>query len=302
MHRIMLMRLLSVTVFLLGASFCVFAKHKVKTQIKKSYEVLDYRQEVVFFSLTENLPDSSETLGLVKLGDTGFSIKCGLDEAIRVAKLEARKVGGNAIKILEHKPPTVMGSTCDRIIAQIAVIKNPEKYLSQKQSLSVDSSLVKSGEAIIHVYRPSGPGALISYDLRISDTTLCRVGNNWRGSFKTTRLGTQVIWAKTEARKEFTVNIEAGKEYYVRCGVTMGIAVGQPSVTLMSNEAGEMAFNNFKPTYKEDKILLNDGRVIDCLITKEDESTVYFSMKRGENVVQTSISKEKVIDIKKSLL
>jgi len=41
-------------------------------------------------------------LGKIKIGDTGFSTDCSYEKAIEIAELEARKVGGNAVKITKH--------------------------------------------------------------------------------------------------------------------------------------------------------------------------------------------------------
>ena len=43
---------------------------------------------------------------------------------IEKAKNEARKLGGDAIKIVNHKPPTVLGSSCHRIEANILNLNN----------------------------------------------------------------------------------------------------------------------------------------------------------------------------------
>ncbi|MEN8251744.1 MAG: hypothetical protein ABFS32_22685, partial [Bacteroidota bacterium] len=90
---------------------------KVSTSITKSYPVLDYRQEVVVLGLNDEEPDSVEVLGQVQIGDTGFSTNCDYEVVINEAKYAARKIGGNAIKIIDHRPPS-MASSCHRIVAK----------------------------------------------------------------------------------------------------------------------------------------------------------------------------------------
>ena len=77
---------------------------KVTTSLKKTYPALDYKQEIAIIGLNEAEPDNFEFLGQVKIGDTGFSNKCGYDIVIKKAKLEARKVGGNVLKIIIQNP------------------------------------------------------------------------------------------------------------------------------------------------------------------------------------------------------
>ncbi len=98
---------------------------KTTTSITKKYPPLDYREEVLVFGLQDDTPEDAELLGIVKIGDSGFSTNCDYDVVLNEAKMEARKTGGNAIKIIEHKPPSFMGSSCHRITVNVLRIANP---------------------------------------------------------------------------------------------------------------------------------------------------------------------------------
>lgn len=98
---------------------------KVITSLSKSYPPLDYKQDVVVFELDQAGPGDAEVLGEVKIGDTGFSTNCDYDTVIDRAKQEARKAGGNAIKIIQHVQPTAV-STCHSIMALILKLDNYE--------------------------------------------------------------------------------------------------------------------------------------------------------------------------------
>lgn len=78
---------------------------KISTQLYKSYPPLDITQEIKVFALTDSIPVISTQLGTAKVEDSGMTTKCKYDDFIEVAKNEARKVGGNAIKVIEHIPP-----------------------------------------------------------------------------------------------------------------------------------------------------------------------------------------------------
>ena len=86
----------------------------IKTQITKSYPPLDINQPVHVYNVDEPAPPNAEVLGTIRIGDGGFTTYCGWDVVIGQAQYEARKVGGNAVKITEHRPPDLM-STCHRI-------------------------------------------------------------------------------------------------------------------------------------------------------------------------------------------
>ena len=97
---------------------------KISTSLSKSYPALDYQQEVAVIELDQPEPARSEVLGQVRIGDTGFTTDCKYEVVLDKAKMEARKAGGNAIKIVEHQQPTAFGSACHRITAKILKVEN----------------------------------------------------------------------------------------------------------------------------------------------------------------------------------
>lgn len=102
--------------------FCLSScSPKISTALIKDYGTLDYDDPVQVLNLNEQQPEHAEVLGHVKIRDTGFSVKCNYSVVLDKAKLEARKVGGNAIKITKHNKPNFW-STCHRIDATILKI------------------------------------------------------------------------------------------------------------------------------------------------------------------------------------
>lgn len=215
---------------------------KISTKISRSYPPLDYKQEVFVIGLDQPEPDNAEVLGQVKIGDTGFSANCGYDVAVDKAKLEARKVGGNAIKITEHILPSIMGSSCHKITARILKVENIENLAPKVEQ----DTLLDVDYAILNVYRYSGVGALVSYDLYLGDSVICRVKNNFKTTLYIRKDGLNTLWAKTEAKSEVPIDVKIGKTYYVRCGITMGAFVGRPKIELIDSKTGKMEFESFK--------------------------------------------------------
>lgn len=215
---------------------------KISTSLSKSYPTLDYKQDVLVLSLDQAEPENAEVLGQVKIGDTGFSTNCSYDIVIDKAKLEARKAGGNAIKITKHTPPSAFGSTCHNITANILNIKNIDSYRTKMD----DEILMNVDYAIINVYRYSGVGALVSYDLHLGDSIICRVKNNFKTTIYIKKDGLNSLWAKTEAKSEIPINIKMGKTYYLRCGIKMGAFVGRPYLELVDSKTAKTEFESFK--------------------------------------------------------
>jgi hypothetical protein len=271
---------------------------KITTSISKQYATLDYQEEVRVFNLDESVPYDFEELGIVKIGDTGFSTNCGWEVVIERAKSEARKVGGNALKITEHILPTMMGSSCHRITAQILRIENFDSTLPVS---TVDSTLLNKDYALIHFYRYSGVGALVSYDIHLGDTVLCRASNNWKKTVKVRKEGYNTVWAKTETKIEIPVNIKMGQEYYIRCGISMGVMVGHPVLTLVDNNSGRLEYQSikYKKPENSDAILMKDGRTIECTIISEDENSIYITLVKDGKETKTQVSKSQVSSIQK---
>jgi hypothetical protein len=225
--------------------FGVACSPKVATTISKSYPVLDYKLEVIVIGLTDEIPRSAEEIGTIKIGDTGFSTNCGWDVVIEKAKIEARKAGGNALKIIEHKLPSAMGSSCDRITAKILRIDSPDDLMKLQigQTSLPDTTW---GHAKLFVFRPSGYGSLVGYDLYLGDSLLCRVKSNTKIEVKLSQKGPNILWAKTESKEEVPITIEHGREYYLKCGMGMGVFVGRPKLELVERNQGNMMYNALK--------------------------------------------------------
>jgi hypothetical protein len=216
---------------------------KITTTIQKSNPVTSFDEPIQIFNIQDEAPVNAEYLGSIRIFDSGFSTHCKWDVVIEKAKLEARKVGGNALKITRHIPPSIMGSSCDQIQANILWISDDSVCLPAR----VEDTLLKNADyALLHVYRPSGAGFLVGYDLYLGDSLLCRVKNNFSETIKIKKDGMNSLWARTESKKEIPINIKFGKEYYLRCGITMGFFVGHPFLELVDQGFGKSEFESLK--------------------------------------------------------
>ncbi|MGV3539726.1 MAG: hypothetical protein ACO1OQ_07945 [Rufibacter sp.] len=232
---------------LLAVAFASCAP-KVRTSISQKYAPLNYKEEVRVFGLEENAPLSAEQIGTVKITDNGFSVNCGYEQVVEQAKAEARMAGGNAIKITEHRTPNALSSTCHRISAIILKVGNLAAVAAAPAP--VDAALLNADYALLHVYRLGGLGPLVSYDLYLGDSVICRVKNNWKQTIKIKKDGLNTLWAKTESKREIPVNIKLGQEYYVRCAVGVGAFVGRPQLELVGSASGKAEFQSIKEKKK----------------------------------------------------
>ncbi|MEO6819539.1 MAG: hypothetical protein ABI266_08675 [Ginsengibacter sp.] len=217
---------------------------KISTNTSKKYPPLDYKQDVLVIGLDQTEPGNAEDLGTVKIGDNGFTLDCTYETVIESAKLEARKVGGNAIKIIEHKMPNALGSSCHRITAKILRIANIDSLIAATEA---DEEMPADVDyAVLNIYRYGGNGAFISYDLYLGDSVICRVKNNFKTTLHIKKDGLNTLWAKTESKSEIPIDFKMGKNYYLRCGIMMGAFVGRPKLELVDIKTGKSEFESFK--------------------------------------------------------
>ena len=56
----------------------------------------------------------------------------------------------------------------------------------------------------------------------------------------------QSFYGALETKEEVKINIEKGKEYFVRCSVNMGVVLGRPEINLIENYIGMKEFDEMK--------------------------------------------------------
>ena len=205
-------------------------------------------EEIFILAVSDLTPDSCKLIGKVKIGDTGFTTNCSYESVTHKAAEEARKAGGNIVKLTEVKEPGM--STCYQIKADILYKKNTRYILEPNPTqLAIQDSITKlkfsesSDFAILYVYRPKNfVGSLIGYDMHIGDAVICRAANNTGYEIKLYKEGQTEVWAKTESREAVTIDVKFGEEYFLRCGVTVGAFVGRPEFYLVNKVQGRSEF------------------------------------------------------------
>lgn len=116
---------------LLSYSLLLGCAPGVSTKITKQGTPIQKSERFIIYGIDEPLPDQqAEDLGIVRIYDNGFSANCGYEKVVSLAVDAARKAGGNAIKIMEHNPPTIWGSSCHQIVAKILWFPDMEKIAS----------------------------------------------------------------------------------------------------------------------------------------------------------------------------
>jgi len=275
---------------------------KPKTKLINPSTSLSENAPVAIVKVNEEVPEEAVKIAEIKLLDNGFTTKCKWNNVIDIAKKEARKLGGNILKITKHIKPS-WNSSCDQIYADIYKIDDLKKL--EKKTNKIQEKLIDSTKsyAVIHFYRPPSMGAAIGYDVFLNDKShkLTRLKNNSKESVIINNFGTQKIWASTEKKKEIKIDIQPGREYYIEGSITYGALVGRPAMRIVDNNLGKKEYSKIpeRRDFTHDYLLLKDGRIIKCNNLKEENDKYFFQMRKrdktGKSIrVNTSISKEKV--------
>ncbi|MDX1463508.1 MAG: DUF2846 domain-containing protein [Marinirhabdus sp.] len=230
-------------VFLLFAVSVVSCSPKIKTSVtEKTYAPISAHAQVIVVRPGGAMPEESLKIGDVFIGDTGFTTDCGYDVVLGLIEDQARTAGANVIKITEIKTPS-MGSTCYRIRADLYRNTNMQviQAFAANRKQEIDSRLPEDADyAMVYFYRPENfQGSLMGFKIRMNnDSIIGRVRNGEKFAFKVTEPGVHRFWAAIENTEEVKVRIEAGKEYFFRCGVGFGVAVGRPQITQVDTYTG----------------------------------------------------------------
>ena len=81
--------------------------------------------------------------------------------------------------------------------------------------------------AVIHFYRTRN-FVKTPYDVYLGDQAVYRSKDRSKAVVKVDKPGKYEVWAKTETRESIVLDIEPGKDYYVKTYVGMGVVIYRP--------------------------------------------------------------------------
>lgn len=118
--------------FLLGLSILgLFSTCSPKVVVKalQNYPARQMHEGLIVFMPSDSIKyTEQEVIGEIRVMDSGTSINCDLETVVDSAKIQALRLGANAIKIYKHKLPSTLGSTCHQISAKALRLKDIQPY------------------------------------------------------------------------------------------------------------------------------------------------------------------------------
>jgi len=138
---------------------------RVGTMATKTYPPLNADSPVVVYLYQTDIPQGTESLGKVKVSDTGVSTKCDSVTVINLIKNEARKIGGNAVCITDHIRPSFWGGSCHQMAAILLKV-NDSNQSNRPEDNSVTEFTEVRNTAIKSTLPKFKIGANIGYGWR----------------------------------------------------------------------------------------------------------------------------------------
>jgi len=269
---------------------------RISTKIYTLGKRMNNFDQVILLSLEDLIPEGAVVIGLVKMNDNSSIFDCNYKRLMLDAKNEARKIGGNVIKIINHEISNSDSLDCHKIVAKILYVED-QKFIEKFEL--IDSNLIGKNYSLIHFYRPSGFGFLINFNIHDENTVLTRAKDDWKTSIRIRETGKKDLWARTEVKTVYEINIEKEKNYYVKCGIEPGLIVGHPTMSIMDSETGRYEFNliNDSSYVVNDYIMFKDSVELQCEIIREDEMKVYIKYREKGKKTKKYFMKSKILNI-----
>lgn len=247
------------TVKMLAILCAIFNLTSCSTSIKTTLNdntltALAPETDIAVIAMKDQAPEG-KTVGKVKVGDSGFTTDCGYNTVVDQAKAEARKAGGNAIKLTKVKEPSALGSTCYRIEADILLIADMGAY-KEKTRIAQDA-ITKSkfppnpNYALLYVYRRNSlNGSMLNYTIHWDGIPLFKIYNDTKKVVKITKEGVQKVRASLETEEIKEIDVKFGEEYFLECSVNSGVFIGRPELNFVEKAVGRAQYEKVTETLK----------------------------------------------------
>lgn len=115
---------------------------RVSTKLQKKMPPRSADSVMVFLN-GDPLPDECDTIGFVRVRDTGFTLtsRCRYPQVLALATDKTAKAGGNALYIDEHLNPNPLGSSCHRIRGTMLLL--PSAQVSMETAMAVQTAEIR---------------------------------------------------------------------------------------------------------------------------------------------------------------
>lgn len=148
----------------------------VYTSIQKSYPARIEGSTVLVYDIADSLPQPAEVLGSVTISDTGFSVNCNYEKVMQRAQNETNRIGGNGLRLLWHKKPSALGSTCHRISADMLLFPDSIYTAAYFDNVAAQNARLAAGGITPGNSRTTAPDSETPKATKLNNTLLFNAG------------------------------------------------------------------------------------------------------------------------------
>lgn len=217
---------------------------KVTTHTRVSPLPNAHTRTLPVYDVSDTRPANSRVLGTVLIKDDGFASKCSYQDALQLAQLSGQKMGGDALKLVVHILPSSSNTTCHQLMAEVLELNSKQPDSASIPGLSIGSQADAEWQeeyAKLNIYRNNRSS--YCYNLFLDDSLICRTHKQVRTTVfvKPDRYST--LWARGDVKVMVPLQLEIGKEYFVRCEGVGGILAPRPMIFVIDSQLGRKEFD-----------------------------------------------------------
>lgn len=114
---------------------------RITTSLIKSKKPLPKNTIVAVYNKNDTLLDASEKLGTTRVNDNASTAEFDYNSVVELAKVEAGKAGGNAIRIIKHQLPNLL-NTGHEVYADIIKMDTGVVHQRQNQKIKEEHNII----------------------------------------------------------------------------------------------------------------------------------------------------------------
>jgi len=203
---------------------------------------------VIFLDTGGIVPENAKQIGAISINYNIFFLNCDYEKVIAEAESKARKIGGNIVKIIYHRPLNVGNTTCHKIRAEVYYSPVlPERITAENK---IEPAISENDFAKLYVYRFAG-ASLFRYNLYLNDSLLSNINHNSKQMFKIHETGEYTLRIGKDKKEKISMEIKPGMEYYIKVGIRLNFLIEKPTLTLMDPVEGRKEFRSFEANSME---------------------------------------------------
>lgn len=199
------------------------------------------------------LPADAQKISSIKLGNNSTALHCNYEALVLEAKQKAIAAGGNIVKITQLVEPYFI-SKCYLIKADIYKSAHTEAYKKAVEAVKSPILSVTDNNHYgrIYIYRLADTTAFApAYDLHLNNDSVIADIHSKAYYCISLPIGQYTFWAETEHKQSVTINVMAGRQYYLRCGLIMGEIRRIPDLQLIPQAEGAKEYNHLAMQKKD---------------------------------------------------